>query len=180
MAEKPLKGINFPGLDGTYEIPQVDYTLTVSGAAADAKKVGDALANKADAIEDTDWSGCYYHMVDGEKEWINPPLFAGIEYRTTERYIGRPVYVKTVSVGYLAEKGKSKSEIYCSGGASDILRVQPFVYSTTGNRHMLPFFTTDGSLKTTFHMTKYSVIFNAVDDNTSYSGECTIWYTKGF
>lgn len=47
MAEKQLKGINFPGLDGTYEIPQVDDTLQTSGAAADAKATGEALSKKA-------------------------------------------------------------------------------------------------------------------------------------
>lgn len=30
----------------------------------------------------------------GEWEWINPPMTANIEYRTTERYLGQPVYKK--------------------------------------------------------------------------------------
>ena len=47
MANKPLKSIKFPGLADTYTVPQVDETLTVEGAAADAKTVGDAI----DAIE---------------------------------------------------------------------------------------------------------------------------------
>lgn len=32
-------------------------------------------------------------------EWVNPPLQLGVEYRTTERYLGKPVYVKNVSFG---------------------------------------------------------------------------------
>ena len=43
MAYIPLKSITFPDLPDTYTIPQVDTTLTVSGAAADAKTVGDRL-----------------------------------------------------------------------------------------------------------------------------------------
>lgn len=35
-------------------------------------------------------------------EWINPPLSYGVEYRTTERHIGKPVYVKCVNYGYIA------------------------------------------------------------------------------
>ena len=32
-----------------------------------------------------------------EWEWINPPLLAGVEYRTVNRYAGKPIYVKYVS-----------------------------------------------------------------------------------
>lgn len=30
-------------------------------------------------------------------EWVNPPLLAGVEYRTTERYAGKPIYIKYIS-----------------------------------------------------------------------------------
>lgn len=29
-------------------------------------------------------------------EWVNPPMDAGVEYRTTERYKGKPVYRKLI------------------------------------------------------------------------------------
>ena len=32
-------------------------------------------------------------------EFVNPPLDLGMEYRTTERYLGKPVYVKKVNFG---------------------------------------------------------------------------------
>lgn len=73
---KVLKGINFPGLEGTYYIPEakavkdengyieiqsyvsdtvevenLDTTLTKEGYAADAKAVGDALQNKVNVVE---------------------------------------------------------------------------------------------------------------------------------
>ena len=52
MANKPLKSVQFPGLDDTYTIPAVDTTLAVTGAAADAKKVGDEITElKADISE---------------------------------------------------------------------------------------------------------------------------------
>ena len=38
-------------------------------------------------------------------EYLNPPLALGVEYRTTERYLGKPVYVKAVDCG-LAADGK--------------------------------------------------------------------------
>lgn len=52
MANKPLKSIQFPGLTDTYTVPVVDNTLAVTGAAADAKKVGDELSDlKGDISE---------------------------------------------------------------------------------------------------------------------------------
>ncbi len=35
-------------------------------------------------------------------EWVNPPLALGVEYRTTERYLGKPVYCKLVNCGEIA------------------------------------------------------------------------------
>ena len=43
MAEKALKSIKFPGIADTYTIPVVDNTLSIEGAAADAKAVYDAI-----------------------------------------------------------------------------------------------------------------------------------------
>ena len=38
-------------------------------------------------------------------EWVNPPAQLGVEYRTTERYWGKPVYVKLVDFGALPNAG---------------------------------------------------------------------------
>ncbi len=32
-------------------------------------------------------------------EYVNPPMTLGVEYRTTEQYLGKPVYVKAVNFG---------------------------------------------------------------------------------
>mgnify|MGYP002658927369 CR=1 FL=1 len=37
-----------------------------------------------------------------EWEFVNPPMELGVEYRTTERYLGKPVYVKAVDCGAMA------------------------------------------------------------------------------
>lgn len=39
-------------------------------------------------------------------EWVNPPMQLGVEYRTTERYLGKPVYVKVVDCGLLSDDKK--------------------------------------------------------------------------
>ena len=54
MGQKPLRGINFPGLSDTYMLPEVDSTLSKPGASADAKVVGDALAMKLDSASLSD------------------------------------------------------------------------------------------------------------------------------
>lgn len=39
-------------------------------------------------------------------EYINPDMKLGVEYRTTERYWGKPVYVKLVDCGNIADNKK--------------------------------------------------------------------------
>lgn len=51
---------------------------------------------EAKYVESTDHPGCYYRIVDGETEWLNPPNEFGVEYRLTERHRGEIVYMKTI------------------------------------------------------------------------------------
>lgn len=39
-----------------------------------------------------------------EWEWVNPPMVLGQEYRTTERWNGKPVYVMAVDVGEITDQ----------------------------------------------------------------------------
>ena len=56
----------------------------------------------------------------GEWEYVNPPMYLGVEYRTTERYLGRPVYAKVVNFGALpnatekrAAHGATNIDVIC-------------------------------------------------------------------
>ena len=60
------------------QVDQLDHT---------AQEIDDGIG-----FESTDYPGCYYRTVDGVIEWLNPPMVVGPEYRTTERYQGKPVY----------------------------------------------------------------------------------------
>ena len=55
---------------------------------------------------DSPYHGCmmrrtFYSSAAYPWEWVNPPMIAGIEYRTTERWNGKPVYTQVVSFGAL-------------------------------------------------------------------------------
>ena len=55
-------------------------------------------------------------------EWVDPPMALGVEYRTTERYQGKPVYVKLVNFGVLPNN-TSKSVAHGITGLATALYV---------------------------------------------------------
>ena len=57
------------------------------------------------ACESDDYPGCYYRMVNGVKEWLNPPMEVGTEYRTTERWNGKAVYTALINCGKFPSAG---------------------------------------------------------------------------
>lgn len=48
-----------------------------------------------------------YTTFIGQWEWSNPPMALGAEYRTTERYMGKPVYVMVVDCGVAPSKSET-------------------------------------------------------------------------
>lgn len=86
---------------------------TFNGLAAEIKESVHA--------ESKDYPGCYYRVVDGEMEWINPPMLEGVEYRTTERWLGYPVYVKQVTLGLKEVEETARVEIARPGIVDEIL-----------------------------------------------------------
>ena len=74
--------------------------LPIENGGTGANDVNAARLNLgvAPAIESEEYPSCYYRIVNNETEWINPPMLAGIEYRTTERHLGKPVYVEVITI----------------------------------------------------------------------------------
>lgn len=71
-------------------------------------------------------------MADGawsKWEWVNPPMIAGQEYRTTERWNGKPVYTKAYSIGSLPDT----SYVEISYKIANLDRVISCVGSTNSN-----------------------------------------------
>ena len=42
-------------------------------------------------------------------EWVNPPMKLGVEYRTTERYLDKPVYAQIINCGSMPAIGSEKT-----------------------------------------------------------------------
>lgn len=65
----------------------------------------------------------------GEWEYENHPMYLGVEYRTTERYLGKPVYVKAVDFGNAPASG-SKT-VSCATGVSKMVDFDLTVWNGT-------------------------------------------------
>lgn len=64
------------------------------------------------------------NYVWGEWEWVNPPMVPGVEYRTTERYEGKPVYVYHGQYAVPLSEGVQFSGIVeIETGATDCYRI---------------------------------------------------------
>ena len=97
------------------QVDQLDHT---------AQQIDDGIG-----FESTDYPGCYYRTVDGAVEWLNPPMVVGTEYRTTERFMGKPVYVKLVDFG----PGANNTEKSVEHGASNAIVIDYGGYAKSGN-----------------------------------------------
>lgn len=78
-------------------------------------------ASAIDFFESIDYPGCIYRKLsDGTVEWVNPPMAIGVEYRTIERYFGKPVYTKLIDFGALPN-ATSKTISGYAGNVSSVV-----------------------------------------------------------
>lgn len=68
-----------------------------SGAGWVSQEIMSAYPNMKDSI----LRRVSNNNIWGSFEWVNPPMQLGVEYQTTERYLGKPVYIKAVDFGSL-------------------------------------------------------------------------------
>lgn len=60
-------------------------------------------------------------------EWENPPMWLGSEYRTTERYLGKPVYVKKVDFG--SAPAANIKEVSCATNVNKLVEFSLTVWN---------------------------------------------------
>lgn len=102
-------------------------------------------------------------------EWIDPPMELTAEYRTTERYLGKPVYVKVVDCGNLPASGLKNI-------AHGIANCKPiYVYGEMSNGNTLPY-----AVGTSYYISAdgtYIQIY-VTGDLSNQTVKATIKYTK--
>lgn len=108
-------------------------------------------------------------------EYINPPMQLGVEYRTTERYLGKPVYVKVVDCGSCPADGY-KDVVYAGAYTVTPIRCEGTWSYNSGST--IPFESTDedqlhiGALGNTIR------VKTGGKDFSSYTYTATVYYTK--
>lgn len=107
-------------------------------------------------------------------EWVNPPLSTDVEYRTTERYLGKPVYAKLVDCGAIPEQGTHKDLIF-SPDASAIVSVAAYS-PIRGNT--LPYYDTNGVRYSIAGSGKTVMIWNYSESMLDTNVYALVKYTK--
>lgn len=114
---------------GTLPTALASYANLVSVSVAGNTCVQEAFDVSDSNLHGTVLRRTVYGLGAGAKiypwEWVNPPLSTDTEYRTTERYIGKPVYVKLVDCGTLPAQGTHKDLVF-SPDASSIVSVTAY------------------------------------------------------
>lgn len=92
---------------GSLPTALASYAALILVSAADNTCVQEAFDPTDSSLHGTVLRRTVYGLGSGAKiypwEWINPPMQTGAEYRTTERFWGRPVYYKIVDCGQIAD-----------------------------------------------------------------------------
>lgn len=107
----------------------------------------------------------------GVWEWVNPPMKEGVEYRTTERYNGNPVYTKLVDCGNLPNTESKR----VGHGASDVKNVIR-ITGTTSTGHSIPYYYTDGEIL--MYANSTGIWITTTFDASARTAVAQIWYIK--
>ena len=124
----------------------------------------------------------FHHSQWHPWEWRNPPMIAGVEYRTTERYNGEVVYCKhishtsTESYGGYGETPVSVSIPHGISGYDSIVRVD----ARHKGGHLLPIITSGGGTAAVVGVTTSNIELRFLDCSfEARTWKFNLYYTKG-
>ena len=119
-----------------------------------------------------------------EWEWINPPMKLGVEYRTVERFQGKPVYVKTINMGNLPGNAVKQANFQSNNVVDKIVSVTGQCTSDSGVGISMPYHTGAGpNLETVIYIGAATIgktqIVTFLRDYSGYKdASITVKYTK--
>ena len=107
-------------------------------------------------------------------EWVNPPMDAGVEYRTTERYNGKIVYVKLVNFGTLPSN--TYKDVTLSSAAVTAVRIDG-ILNYTGESTYASLLGVSFVSSAQVLSTKIRITTNTTTA-TKWTAMVMVWYTK--
>ena len=111
-----------------------------------------------------------------EWEWPEPLMEIGVEYRTTERYLGKPVYAKLVNCGALPN---GTIKIIAHGEqVLNAISCTLELSSTSGNHATTPEINSDNTVSVFAQLNQNNIIIMANRDFSTYTAVAKIKYTK--
>ena len=102
--------------------------------------------------------------------WENPPMYAGVEYLTTERFLDKPVYTKLVSFGALPKASQGTAP----HGISSIDKAIRWCARAGGSSMVL----TNWSAVTDFGVDATKIYITTGSDVSWVTADIQIWYLK--
>ena len=108
------------------------------------------------------------------REWecVNPPMHEGVEYRTKERYLGKPVYTKIVYLGALPNA--TVKEVAHGAGASTIIRCLGHLSHGIN----IPYLHHSDAGWVGIYAGTQKVVITTGSDQSDRTGYAQIWYIK--
>lgn len=125
-----------------------------------------------------------YGSFVGEWEYENPPMNLNVEYRTTERYLGKPVYVKTINMGNLPGNAVKRASFQSNNVVDKIVSVTGQCTTDSGVNMSMPYHTGSGPNWNTVILigadgSGAAQIVTFAPDFSEYKNACiTVKYTK--
>lgn len=113
-----------------------------------------------------------------EWEWVNPPMHAGVEYRTTERWQGKPVYALAVDLGSMPNNDLKDVYFNQNIQCENVISYEAVITSSDYGARGLPDFNEAGELRCFAVLLNSCVRIKSYHNLSSYTGKMTIKFTK--
>ena len=124
------------------------------------------------------------NSIPEEWEWLDPPMAAGVVYRTTRRYMGKPVYTKLIDCGTLPHNSRKNVSYGVTdpggvGTGAPIVVIE--VVAGTNDGACFPRFEGAGNMPR-FTISTYAdemqIITTGMSGASSSNVYAQIWYTR--